>query len=417
MPESLTPARHDPYAALRYPEFRALAGAAFLLNSGIQIQGVALSYELYKLTHDPLALGLIGLAEALPFITLALFGGHLADRREKRGIIRAALLLILAGSVFLTYLASAAGRASLPQAWWLLCAYGVISLLGLARGFLSPATQSLRALLVPREIYGNSATWWSTVFQTASIGAPVTAGFLYAAVGLSGVLYVVLGMFALSFALTGGIAPRAVAPRADQGSLWQSLGEGLRYVFRTRMILYAISLDMFSVLFGGVMAILPVYASDILQVGPEGLGLLRAAPAIGALLTVLICAWLPPLGKPWRNLLLSVLGFGLATYLFAVSKLLWLSLLALFLTGAFDSVSVIIRNTLMQAVPPEHIRGRVMSVNAIFISSSNELGAFESGLAARLMGTVPSVLAGATVTLGVVAWMWRRSKELFAVRF
>lgn len=402
---------------MRYPEFVALACAAFLLNGGILIQEVALSYELYRLTHDPLSLGLIGLAEAIPFVTLALFGGHLADRREKRGIVRAAILVILAGSAGLCWLAGSQARALLPQSLWLLGAYGVVAVLGFARGFLSPAASSLRAQLVPREIYGNSVTWWSSAYQTASIGGPVLAGFLYAAAGLRGVMLLVLGMFVLSLLLTGRIAPRPVAPRADEGNLWQSLGEGLRYVFRTRMVLYAISLDMFSVLFGGVVAILPVYASDILKVGPEGLGVLRSAPAIGALLMVLVCAWWPPLGKPWRNLLLSVLGFGLATFVFALSQSLWLSLLALFFTGVFDSVSVIIRNTLMQAVPPEHLRGRVMSVNAIFISSSNELGAFESGLAARLMGTVPSVLAGATVTIGVVAWMWRRSKDLFAVRF
>lgn len=417
MSESLTPARHDPYAALRYPEFRALAGVAFLLNCGIVIQEVALSYELYRLTHDPLALGLIGLAEAVPFITLALFGGHLADSREKRGIVRAAVAVILIGSVMLALLASGPGRALLPQSLWLLSAYGVIALLGFARGFLSPAASALRAQLVPREIYGNSATWWSTFFQVGAISGPVSAGFLYAWAGLSGVLYIVVAMFAFSLMLIGRVAPRPVLARADAGNLWQSLREGLEYVFRTRMILYAISLDMFSVLFGGVVAILPIFAADILKVGPEGLGLLRAAPAIGALLTVLICAYWPPLNKPWRNLLLAVLGFGLATFVFALSKSLWLSLAALFLTGAFDSISVIIRNTLMQALPPEHLRGRVMSVNSIFISSSNELGAFESGLAARLMGTVPSVLAGAAITGGVVLWMWRRSKELFAVRF
>lgn len=173
---------------------------------------------------------------------------------------------------------------------------------------------------------------------------------------------------------------------------------------------------MFSVLFGGVVALLPVFAEDILAVGPQGLGLLRAAPAIGALLTVIFCAYHPPLNRPWRNLLLAVLGFGLATLVFAVSKIFWLSLAALFVTGAFDSVSVIIRNTVMQAVPPDHLRGRVQSVNSIFISSSNELGAFESGLAAKLLGTVPSVITGAAVTCGVVAWMWRRSGALFAVK-
>lgn len=416
MPEAAFPERHDPYAALRYPEFRALAIGAFLISCGLLIQEVALAYEIYRVTHDPLSLGLIGLAEAVPFITLALFGGHLADRREKRGIIRAAIAVVFLGSSVLAVLSWPALRASLPARLWLLSAYGLIALVGFARGFYSPAASSLRAFLVPREIYGNSATWWSTFFQTGAILGPVTAGFLFALVGLSGTLLVVVAMAAGALVLISFVRPRPVVPNPNAGNLWASLREGIDYVFRTKIILYAISLDMFSVLFGGVVALLPVFADDILRVGPAGLGLLRAAPAVGALLTVVLCAWYPPLGRPWRNLLLAVLGFGLATFVFALSKLFWLSLAALFATGAFDSISVIIRNTVMQAVPPDHLRGRVQAVNSIFISSSNELGAFESGLAAKLLGTVPSVIAGVAVTCGVVAWMWRRSKELFAVK-
>ncbi|MGH8445581.1 MAG: MFS transporter [Solimonas sp.] len=416
MPETPLPARHDPYAALRYPEFRALAIGAFLLSCGLLIQEVALSYEIYRITHDPLSLGLIGLAEALPFITLALFGGHLADRREKRGIIRAAIVVIFCGSVAVAALSLPHLRKALTQNAWLGCAYGLIALVGFARGFYSPAASSLRAFLVPREVYGNSATWWSTFFQTGAILGPVSAGFLYAFGGLSGTLAVVVAMFAGALLLISFVKPRPVVPNPNAGNLWASLREGIDYVFKTRIILYAISLDMFSVLFGGVVALLPVFADDILKVGPQGLGILRAAPALGALLTVVICAYHPPLARPWRNLLLAVIGFGLATFVFAVSKLFWLSLMALFATGAFDAISVVIRNTVMQAIPPDHLRGRVQAVNSIFISSSNELGAFESGLAAKLLGTVPSVIAGAAVTCGVVAWMWRRSKELFAVR-
>ncbi|WP_020650535.1 MFS transporter [Solimonas variicoloris] len=416
MPETPAPARHDPYAALRYPEFRALAVGAFLLSCGLLIQEVALAYEIYRVTHDPLSLGLIGLAEAVPFITLALFGGHLADRREKRGIIRAAIAVIFAGSLALAALSWPGVRAQLAPHVWLFSAYGLIALVGFARGFYSPAASSLRAFLVPREVYGNSATWWSTFFQTGAILGPVSAGFLFALGGLSGTLAVVVAMFTGSLLLISFVKPRPVAPGASAGNLWASLREGIDYVFGNKIILYAISLDMFSVLFGGVVALLPVFAEDILRVGPEGLGLLRAAPAIGALLTVVWCAYHPPLARPWRNLLLAVLGFGLATFVFAVSKWFWLSIAALFATGAFDSVSVVIRNTIMQAVPPDHLRGRVQAVNSIFISSSNELGAFESGLAAKLLGTVPSVIAGAAVTCGVVAWMWRRSRELFTVK-
>lgn len=417
MSEPAAPPRaDDAYAALRYPEFRAICGGAFLLSCGLQIQEIAIAYELYRVTRDPLALGLIGLTAALPFITLALFGGYLADRREKRGIIRAAISVVVLGAAALAVLSWPSVRATLPQQVWVLSAYGLIALVGFARGFYSPAAASLRAFLVPREIYGNAATWWSTFFQTGSIVAPLSAGLLYAVAGLEGALLTVLGMFVVSLALMSQVKPRPVVEDPNRGSIWVSLREGIDYVRRTKIILYAISLDMFSVLFGGVVAILPIFAEDILRVGPEGLGVLRAAPAIGALLTVVACAHFPPLYAPWRNLLLAVAGFGVATLVFALSQQLWLSLLALFATGAFDSISVVIRNTILQAVPPDHLRGRVQSVNSIFISSSNELGAFESGLAAKLVGTVPSVLLGGAATCAIVAGIWRRSRDLLDVR-
>ncbi|MBI2384335.1 MAG: MFS transporter [Gammaproteobacteria bacterium] len=410
-------AAHDPFAALRYPEFRNLSGATFLITAAILIQEVALGYELYRLTRDPLSLGFIGLAEAIPFMGLALFGGHLADNRERRGLMQGALLAILLGSLALWVLTLPAVRPLLSQAALLAAIYGVIFLLGLARGIYSPAASSLKAFLVPRELYPNSSAWNSSFWQAGAILGPVAAGFLYAGFGLSGTLAVVVGTFALAFLLISTIAPRPVVAKPQEaGGLWASLKEGLDYVFRTKVILYAISLDMFSVLFGGVVAILPVFAEDILRVGPEGLGVLRAAPAVGALLTMLLCAYHPPTRKAWRNLLWAVAGFGVATLLFAVSESFWLSAAMLFATGAFDSVSVIIRQTILQAMPPDHLRGRVVAVNSIFVSSSNELGAFESGLAAKLMGTVPSVLFGGAMTLATVGWIWRRSRELFGAR-
>lgn len=414
-PEAASP-RNDPYAALRYREFRGLSFGALLFGTGLTVQEIAVAYELYRVTRDPLSLGLVGLVVAVPFITLALFGGYLADRREKRGIIRAALSVVLLGSLTLALLSVPAVRAQLPGATWLLSAYALLALVGFARGFYSPAAASLRAFLVPREIYGNAATWWTTFFQAGAIAGPVTAGLLYAAGGVSGSLFTVTAMIAVALLLVSQVQPRPVVPGPNAGTLWQSLGEGIAYVRATPIILYAISLDMFSVLFGGVVAILPVFAEDILHIGPEGLGLLRAAPAAGALLTVIALTHYPPLDKPWRNLLLAVLGFGAATVVFALSRQLWLSLLALFVTGMFDSISVVIRNTIMQAVPPDHLRGRVQSVNSIFISSSNELGAFESGVAARLLGTVPSVLAGGVITCGIAARVWQRSRGLFALR-
>jgi MFS family permease len=372
------------------------------------IQQIALAYELYLVTRDPLSLGLIGLAEAVPFIALALFGGHVADRFDKRLIMQLALMVMLAASAVLALIAWTPLREQLSQMQWLLLVYAMIGVLGFARGFYSPAMASLRPFLVPRAIYGNSATWSGTFWQAAAILGPLAGGLAYALLGLAGSLIVVMVLIVAVQLLLLRIRPRPVVPD-PQGmmSVWSSLREGLVYVRRTPIILYAITLDMLTVLFGGVVAILPIFAEDILKVGPEGLGVLRAAPAIGALLTIVACTWWPPLQHAWRNMLLAVLGFGIATLVFAVSE--W------FLTGAFDSVSVVIRNTIMQVTPPDHLRGRVQSVNSIFISASNEIGAFESGLAARLMGTVPSVIFGGVVTIGIVGDVWRRSKALLTV--
>jgi MFS family permease len=368
------------------------------------------------MTHKPLVLGLLGLAEGLPFIALALFGGHVADRYDRRSIILCSVGCVLAGSLLLWWSSLPIGQQLLTPPQRMTLIYGVVVALGLARGFHSPAASSLRALLVPRDLYANSSAWSSVAWQGAAVLGPVAAGLSYGQFGFTGTLLAVAICFAaamLSFAMVG---PHPPSVQPDNISLWQSLREGIDFVWRTPIILHSISLDLFSVLFGGVVAILPVFATDILNVGSEGLGILRAAPAAGALLTLLACTRYPPTHRAWRNLLIAVTGFGVATLVFALSRNFILSAFALFLTGAFDSISVVIRGTVLQMMPPDHLRGRVLSVNGIFITTSNELGAFESGVAAQLLGTVPSVLAGGAVTLLVVFYVWRRTRDLLAVR-
>lgn len=407
----------DTYASLRIPEFRYFVLNSFLITVTLLIQEVILGYELYKITHDPLALGLVGLAEALPFIALSLFGGHLADRRDKKRLLQWSLLVILLGSVILYLAFQPSVVAGLSQTTRLATIYGVLMLIGTAKGFYSPASSSLKPFLVPRELYANSATWSSSFWQAGAIVGPGVAGFLYNWVGFDNTLIVVIGLLAVCFLLITLIKRRpVVVSDAPVLSLRESLKEGFRFVFKTQIVLYAISLDLFSVLFGGVVAILPVYAEDILKVGAEGLGFLRASPSVGALLTMAFMTRYPPTHNAWRNMLLAVAGFGLATIVFAFSTNFYLSLLMLGLTGAFDSVSVIIRQTILQIFPPDHMRGRVAAVNGIFVSSSNEIGAFESGLLARVLGTVPSVALGGLVTLGVVGYVYVKSKALFAIR-
>lgn len=407
----------DPYAALRYPEFVNLITTNSLITAALLIQEVVIGYELYKITHDPLSLGFIGLAEAIPYISLALFGGHYADRKDKRTIMQISQSVILVCSLGLIALMNPENRDHLSQTSLLLTVYGILAVIGFAKGFYSPAVSSMKAFLTPREVYSNAATWSGTFWQVGAIAGPGVAGFLYAYLGLINTLWVVVVILAVTQGMLLLISKKPIPQAAEEEtvSLWQSIKEGIQFVYEQKILLYSISLDLAAVLFGGVIAILPVFAEDILKVGAEGLGILRAAPSVGAVLTIFMTAYFPPARHAWRNMLISVAGFGIATLVFAVSTHFWLSVVMLFFTGAFDAISVVIRQTILQVVPPDHMRGRVISVNSVFVSSSNEIGAFESGVLAKVMGTVPSVLLGGSLTMVIVVWVWIKSKELFKV--
>ncbi len=405
---------HDPYAALRFHEFRNLVIASFLLTIALMIQEVAIGYELYRITHDPLSLGLIGLVEAIPFISFSLFGGHIADRYSKRKILLWSVGCIALCSAVLVFFSRR--HDDLAPTGLLLTIYSTIFVIGLCRAFQSPTATSLRAFLVPFEHYENAATWSSSAWQVGAVVGPVIAGFSYAWIGFSNTLLVVVGLVVVVFAFYSRIGDKPVAGVKPAENVLASIKEGIGFVFNTKIILYSISLDLFSVLFGGVMAILPIYAQDILQVGPQGLGILRAAPSLGAVLLLMVLARVSPMEHAWRNLLVAVTGFGISILVFAVSHWMLLSLVALFLSGAFDSVSVVIRSTILQMMTPAALRGRVMAVNGIFLATSNELGAFESGLAAKLMGTIPSTIFGGIMTLAIVTWVYTKSKGLLALR-
>jgi len=404
----------DPYASLRYPEFRNLVLATFLLTVALLAQEIAIGYELYRITRDPFALGLIGLVEAIPFISFSLYGGHIADRYSKRKILLWSSGGITLSSVVLQLTASQS--QTLPQSAFLFVIYAVIFIIGLCRAFLSPAATSLRAFLVPFPLYENASTWSSSAWQVGAIVGPMVSGFLYSWVGFSNSLLMVVAMVLAAFFLYRSIGEKPILPQHVGHNILASIREGIRYVFRTKIILYSISLDLFSVLFGGVMAILPIYADDILHVGSEGLGILRAAPSLGAVVTLMLLARFSPMNHAWRNLLVAVAGFGVCILLFAVSPWMVLSVAMLFLSGAFDSVSVVIRATILQVMTPDEMRGRVMAVNGIFLASSNELGAFESGLAAKLMGTVPSAVFGGVMTLFIVSWVFLKTGDLRSVK-
>lgn len=404
---------HDPYAAWRYPEFRAFVSTQFMYTLAVLIQEIAVSYYLYELTGNALALGLVGLFEAVPYITLALFGGHLADLYDKRIIAQICFGVVALCTGWLIWATHPETGLSDTQQTWSI--YASVLVFGASRGFYNPAWSALKPFLVKPEHYANSASWSTQIWQTGVIVGPTTGGFLYAYLGLTQTLWVVLGLLGLVSVLANFIQRRKLPPTPRQ-PLRESLSEGFRFVTSHKIMLYALILDMFSVLFAGVIAILPVFAKDILHVGPEGLGLLRAAPSVGAVLSMVGTAYFPPIRHAWRNMLIAVTGFGIASLLFGLSTNFYLSLVALSLTGIFDGVSVVIRSTILQILPPDHLRGRVSSVNGIFVSCSNELGAFESGLAATLFGTVPSVVIGGVATLSVVAYIYWKSTDLLGVQ-
>ena len=407
-------ATQDAFAALRYRDFSIVTLNQFCLTLAILIQEIIVAYSLYKITKDPLTLGLIGLAEAIPFIALSLWGGYFADRFNKQTIMKICLFFAIPLPLVLWGLFHAYGLKQIELSTLSWGVYAVIFGLGTIRGFYNPSATSLKPFLIPREIYANGATRTTIGWQSGVIIGPMLGGLMLAFLGRETSFISVAVLLSLCFLLVNLLSKRTF-PKIETERVLQSLCEGFRFIAKTNIVPWAISLDLVSVLFGGVIALLPIFAEDILKIGPEGLGYLRAAPSIGALITMIALTRFPPTRHTWRNMLLAVAGFGLFTLLFAYSNYLWLSLFALAMTGACDSISVVIRQTILQIYPPENMRGRVAAVNGMFVSSSNELGAFESGLAAKYLGPVIATVFGGSMTLLVIALSWAKTKDLFGV--
>ena len=397
---------HDPFAAMRSPEFRFFIWAKFLLTVALQMQVIIVSLLIYEKTKDVLALGLIGLIEAIPALSLALPGGIIADRYSRKKILMISVMVMLAGSVFLAFYASGYG----PHSTW--PAYAVVFLVGAARGFYNPAQGPFWSQLVDRKDYVNASVWNSSMWETGNVTGPAVGGILYAWLGPMYSSVIVCAVMLFTLMLYSGIAHKPIVLSNRDETIWNSLKAGLAYVWQSKTLLSAIALDMFAVLFGGAVALLPAFADQILHVGPQGFGFLRAAPALGA---VTMAGWLafhPPRQKAGRKMLYCVAGYGICMIVFALSKNFFLSFFILLLSGGLDNVSVVIRSTILQTQTPDAMRGRVASVNSIFVGSSNELGAFESGVAARLLGLVNSVVAGGVITLLVTGVAWKKAPSL-----
>lgn len=389
----------DPYAALRFKEFNVFLLVRFALVFGWSMQFIIIEWQVYTLTKDPLSLGIIGLMEIIPAFTMALFAGHIVDQSEKRNLLAkciAAFSFISFGLFLLTW-------PRVVEDWTvnsvLYCIYGLVFFGGFLRSFFGPTIFSLVALIVPKKVYPNAATWNSSTWQMASVLGPAFAGACIHWIGVHWSLCVVFGLVISSLIFLFKIPPKPILNPKIGEPISQSLKEGVRFVFKTKAILGAITLDMVAVLFGGAVALLPVFAQDILKVGPEGFGVLRAAPAVGAFLTMLVTAYIPISRHAGMKLLIAIFGFGLCIIVFGISSVFWISVIALFFSGVTDGVSMVIRQTILQLKTPDDMRGRVASVNSMFVGSSNELGAFESGLTAKLMGAVSAVVFGGTMTL------------------
>ncbi len=406
--------QNDAFAALRYRDFSIVTLNQFCLTLAILIQEIIVAYSLYQITRDPLTLGFIGLAEAIPFIALSLWGGYVADKLNKQSIMKVCLFFSIPLPLVLWGLFHFHGLEKIVISTLSWGIYAVIFALGTIRGFYNPSATSLKPFLIPRELYANGATWTTIGWQSGVIIGPMLGGFMLAFLGRETSLFAVSTLLAICFILINCLQKRTF-PKMETENVLQSLTDGFRFIWKTKIVLWAISLDLVSVLFGGVIALLPIFAEEILKVGPEGLGYLRAAPSIGALITMIVLTKFPPMHHAWRNMLLAVAGFGIFTILFAFSNNIWLSLFALAMTGACDSVSVVVRQTVLQIFPPENMRGRVAAVNGMFVSSSNELGAFESGLAAKYLGTITATIFGGCMTLAVVTYCWLKTSDLFNV--
>ena len=409
----------DSFAALRYKDFRSYIGMRFCFTFAYSMQAVVIGFYIYQLTKSAFALGLVGLCEAIPAVCIALYGGYIADKSEKRK-----MLLFIFSGVILTSLVmftvTLKSMSGVIHAGWIVpIIYIMIFCNGIARAFYGPATFTIYAHSIPKELYPNGSTWSSSSWQVASIIGPAAGGLIYGysdklIPGLTGITatFVVIIFFLLVSLMLVALLRKYPPVFVPKESIWKSLSEGINFVFSNKMMIGAMSLDLFSVFFGGAVALLPIFANEILKVGAEGLGIMRATSSLGAVLTMLVMTRFSPMGKPWRNLLIAVTGFGVSIICFGLSRSFYLSLLFLFKEGAFYSISVIISGTIMQLLTPDHMRGRVSAVNQMFIGSSNEIGAFESGTAARLLGTVPSVIFGGSMTMIIVGITYLKTKKL-----
>ncbi len=404
--------RTDPFAAVKIYEFRNLVAGRFLFIMGLRMMSTLVGWWVYNLTNAPIAIGVVGLSEFIPAVSFALYAGHIIDLSEKRKLLIRGVSLYLSAVLVLLFLSTVFMSKHISNHQIAICIYSVIFCTGIIRSFTGPVFNVVLAQIVPKTALQNATTWNQGAWLSASVSGHAIGGFLIAGLGNTGTLVVIAMLVFSACMILLRLKPKPALNVRGEKKTWDSVREGIDFVFRTKELLGAISLDLFAVLFGGAVAMVPVYARDILKVGPQGFGFLNGASDMGSIIIIVTLTFFPVRRKQGRKLFLAVAGFGACIIIFGLSKIFFISFAALMLGGILDGISVVTRGTIMQLKTPDNMRGRVMSVNSMFINSSNELGQFESGVAAKLMGVVPSVVFGGCMTLLVVAFTWFRAPSL-----
>ncbi len=413
MDENFTPqVTNDPFASVRIPEYKNLVLGRFSFIMALRMMSTLVGWWIYELTNDPFAIGLIGLSEVIPALSMALYSGHVIDISEKRKLLLKSVFFYICAASILLFLATPLIYNHVSRNHITYCIYAVIFCTGIIRSFAGPSFSALIATIVPRQYLQNATTWSQGSWLSASVIGHAMGGFLIAFFGNMGTLIFICCLMLTALIILTQLKPKPAKQPGIEKRTWESVKEGLRFVFKTKELLAALSLDMFAVLFGGAVAMVPVYAKDILKIGPMGFGWLNAAIDIGAICVVVALTIAPLKKAQGKKLLLAVAGFGICIVVFALSKWFILSFFALMIAGMLDGISVVVRGTVMQLKTPDHMRGRVSSVSSMFINSSNELGQFESGLAARMLGIVPSVVFGGCMTLVIVIITWFKAPAL-----
>ena len=394
------------FSSLKYPEFRIYLIARFIFIMVLTMQATLISWKIFEITKDPFNIGLIGLVEFVPAVIMAFYAGYVIDRSDRKKLFHYSIGANLILTILFAYVTSQHAYNHLNQSNILMSMYGIVFCTGIARAFSGPSSFTLVSSLVPKEEIPNAITWHSGSWQIAAVGGPAIGGLLYAATGITFTFMLIILLLLVSITILFYISPKSPPELIEKESMLKSIREGFKFVWKTKEILGVLSLDLFAVFFGGATAMLPYFTDVILKTGAQGLGLLRSAPAVGAITLMLLIHFIPLKKNQGKIMIWCVGGFGLSIILFGLSNMFWISALALFVSGFLDGISILIRSTILQLKTPEEMRGRVSSLNSIFIMSSNELGAFESGVMSKLIGVIPSVIVGGGMTVAIAGLTW-----------